>query len=197
MALTEEQRAKLNAKAAQKANSVPHVEAEVVDDYDKPYQGEVVSMVPVINNMPKKYCPNCGNIIDADSLVCSYCGYHFGNVPNGLVQYSNGFQQVPQSTPVSYINIVNQQAPVQPKTSGLAVASLVCSLVGLFFIPWILSVLGIIFGGVGLAQCNNNPEMTKGKGCAIAGLVIGIIEIVWEIYALLFVASAVRSIFGL
>ena len=39
MALTEEQRAKLNAKAAMKA--AQRAEAEVVNDYNEPYEGEV------------------------------------------------------------------------------------------------------------------------------------------------------------
>ena len=199
MALTEEQRAKLNAKAALKSSTVQHVDAKVVDADEIPYQGEIVSMMPVISNMPMKVCPSCGRQVDADSIVCSYCGYRFGTVqPNGMILYQNGYQQpVYPNQPVSYINIVNQQSPAQPKTSGLAVASLICSLVGLFILPWILSTLGIIFGGVGLAQCNNNPEMVKGKGCAIAGLVMGIAEILWSIYVILFVASAVRGFLGL
>ena len=36
-------------------------------------------------------------------------------------------------------------------------------------------VLAIIFGAVGLNQCNKQPGQFKGKGLAIAGLVLGII----------------------
>lgn len=61
------------------------------------------------------------------------------------------------------------------RTNGLAVASLVLGIVGIilcfFFIPWILA---IIFGAIGIKQCNDDPSYT-GKGLAIAGLVLGLV----------------------
>jgi Domain of unknown function (DUF4190) len=56
--------------------------------------------------------------------------------------------------------------------SGIAVTSLILGIVGVF-IPVILSVLAIIFGGVGIN--NANSRGASGKGMAIAGLVLGIL----------------------
>lgn len=56
--------------------------------------------------------------------------------------------------------------------SGSAVASLILGIVGIF-IPVILSILAVIFGGVGIS--NANSRGTSGKGMAIAGLVLGIL----------------------
>ena len=56
--------------------------------------------------------------------------------------------------------------------SGSAVTSLILGVVGVF-IPVILSVLAIIFGGVGIN--NANSRGASGKGMAIAGLVLGIL----------------------
>jgi hypothetical protein len=70
------------------------------------------------------------------------------------------------------------QQPVR-RTSGMAVAALVCGICGLV-LPWIgflLSVLAIIFGGVGMAQTSRDPSL-GGRGMAIGGLVCGIVAIV-------------------
>lgn len=55
-------------------------------------------------------------------------------------------------------------------------ASLVLGIVGILlcvlFIPW---VLAIIFGSIGIRQCNADPTYS-GKGMAVAGLVLGLIS---------------------
>ena len=72
------------------------------------------------------------------------------------------------------------------RTSGMAVAALVCGICGLLFgwligLGFLLQLLGIIFGGVGISQTGKDPN-TGGKGMAIAGLVMGIIGMVlWVI----------------
>ena len=69
------------------------------------------------------------------------------------------------------------------RTSGLAIAALVCGICGLV-IPWlgfVLSVLAIIFGGVAISQTGRDPRL-GGRGMAVAGLVCGIAAIViWVI----------------
>ena len=75
------------------------------------------------------------------------------------------------------------EQPVK-KTSGLAVAALICGICGLVFgwlgIGFLLSVLGIVFGGIGMSQVGKDPNL-GGKGMAIAGLVCGIIGLVFWI----------------
>ncbi len=51
-----------------------------------------------------------------------------------------------------------------PPTNGLAVASLICSVLG-------FSLLGVIFGHVALGQIRSKGE--AGHGLAVAGLIIG------------------------
>ena len=53
--------------------------------------------------------------------------------------------------------------------SGLAIASLICSL--LFFIP-IAPVIAVVLGIIALAQINKDPKL-GGKAMAIAGIIIG------------------------
>jgi Domain of unknown function (DUF4190) len=68
------------------------------------------------------------------------------------------------------------QMAVKRGNSGMAIASLVCSLVGVIPCFWgfqILGLLGTIFGFVGLKQTKSGER--GGRGLAIAGVVIGII----------------------
>ena len=72
-------------------------------------------------------------------------------------------------------------APIAGKrgNSGMAIASLVCSLVGVIPCFWgfqIMGLLGTIFGFVGLKQTRSGAR--GGRGLAIAGVVIGIVLLV-------------------
>ena len=48
-----------------------------------------------------------------------------------------------------------------------------------FWFLIILQVLAIIFGGVALMQLKRPDNVQTGRGMAIAGLVLGIISLVW------------------
>jgi Na+/proline symporter len=66
-------------------------------------------------------------------------------------------------------------APEQQGASGLAIASLVLSLVGVIPCFWVLQVpglLGMIFGFIGLGQTKDGR---RGRGMAIAGIVVGVL----------------------
>ena len=58
--------------------------------------------------------------------------------------------------------------PVQQRTNGLAIASLIMGILG-------ISVLAVIFGHIALSQIRQRGE--AGRGLAIAGTVIGWVEI--------------------
>ena len=69
------------------------------------------------------------------------------------------------------------QPPAPPQGNGIAVAGLVLGIIGLVFcwVPffgWLLDVLGVIFGAIGVGKAN---RVGRGKGVAIAGLACGAI----------------------
>ena len=66
----------------------------------------------------------------------------------------------------------------EPKTNGMALTGFICSLVGLFLFPFPFPFLAIIFSAIGLEKIKEDPTKWKGKKMAIAGLIIGIVEIV-------------------
>jgi hypothetical protein len=58
--------------------------------------------------------------------------------------------------------------------NGMAVASLLCGLVGLLLFGIILGPLAIIFGAIAIGAANKNGG---GKGMAIAGLLLGCVDL--------------------
>lgn len=87
--------------------------------------------------------------------------------PGAPVPPPPGFQMYPGA---------GAQTPVKRGNSGMAVASLVCSLVGVipcFWFVQIMGLLGTIFGFVGLKQTKDGSR--GGRGLAVAGTIIGIV----------------------
>ncbi len=74
------------------------------------------------------------------------------------------------------VNPVAQPLP-SAKTSGLAIASLVLGISGIFTCG-LTAIIGLILGIVGLCAINKRAEQLKGKGLAIAGIVTSAFGIV-------------------
>lgn len=73
------------------------------------------------------------------------------------------------------------------RTNGLAIASLVCGILGLC--TGIVSIVAVIFGHISLGQIKRSGNMEQGRGMAIAGLILGYIGIAgWLAYIIFFVA---------
>ncbi len=71
-------------------------------------------------------------------------------------------------------------APPSGGTSGLAVASLVLGIVSFFCLGFlfVVPILAIVFGHVALGRIADSGGTLRGRGLAIAGLVLGWIFIV-------------------
>ncbi len=70
------------------------------------------------------------------------------------------------------------------KTNGMAIAGFVCSLVGLFLFGLVLGILGIIFSAIGLGKISKDSSRWKGKGMAVAALIVGVVDVVVAIVLL-------------
>jgi hypothetical protein len=95
------------------------------------------------------------------------------------------YQQQPGYGPPGYGAPMQQQG-----ANGMAIASLVCSLVGLLIAGFILGPLAIIFGALGIGKANKMGG--KGKGMAIAGLIIGCVDVLLIIVILAMFSGARR-----
>lgn len=103
-----------------------------------------------------------------------------GQNPYGQNPYGrNSYGQYPGGNTQGYGN----QPPLQQKTNTFAIVALVQGILSvflnsvLFFIP---SVMAIVFGCISLSQLKQNPDQ-KGKGMAVAGLVLGIVFLILTI----------------
>lgn len=105
--------------------------------------------------------------------------------------------QVPVAQPMTYARPVATsapavgawapaygQVPIQQKTDGFAIAALITGILGVLG-----GILGIIFGAVSLNRIGKNPNL-KGRGMAIAGLVLGIAYLVIVIFVVLYYPDA-------
>jgi hypothetical protein len=63
-----------------------------------------------------------------------------------------------------------------PRTSGLAIASLVCSLAGMFTLGF-GGIPGIILGAIALKRVRIAQGALQGRGLALAGIIIGSIMV--------------------
>jgi competence protein ComGC len=71
--------------------------------------------------------------------------------------------------------------PSQPKTSGLAIWSLVLGILGLMCFSIFTAIPGVICGHKALNRIKNSFGAVSGNGLAIGGLITGYLAIVWAI----------------
>ena len=176
------------------------------------------------------FCPNCGNhILDANASFCLNCGAQLNSFTQGNDQSSaqQDFQQnsqqgsqqnsqqdsqqnSQQDSQQSWYNQFNYTPPQQDCTpcapsanyNGLSIAgfSLSCAAILFNFFFGLPGIVGLILSIIGLRQCNARGD--KGRGLAIAGIVIGavltllvILLIVIAIIAMDYVSDFFRSFY--
>lgn len=106
-----------------------------------------------------KYCPNCGAEVQNDTNTCLACGKELKTV-----------------------TIDNQT------NNAMAITGFILALVSLFLNFWgIVGILATVFSAIGLSQTKKLNG--KGKGMAIAGLIIGIFSILYGLYTIVALVS--------
>ena len=65
-----------------------------------------------------------------------------------------------------------------PRYDPLAIASLVCGIVGLLFFGVILGTVALVLGSKARARISAQSERLKGSGMALAGMILGGIDLV-------------------
>jgi hypothetical protein len=112
--------------------------------------------VDQLNEDGTKTCPECAEHVQSAALVCRFCGYRFDGAA---------------------------VAPEETNTSGVAVASFIASLIGL----WIAAIpLGIH----ARRQIDQSGGRKTGRGFATAGIVLGIIGLIASVIVIGVLVSA-------
>ena len=131
------------------------------------------------------YCPNCGTASSEGDIYCRTCGSRLNNEQTEATA-KPPHSPTPMSSPPVSVYIQGTPSARPQRTSGLSVASFVLSLVG-------LSLLAIIFGLVVMGQTQKDPNLS-GRGLAVAGFVIGLIEFLIEVFIFIFILGVAHSI---
>ena len=85
-------------------------------------------------------------------------------------QFQPGQQQYQAGGAPQYPGYPPQYVPGMNPTNPLAIASMIVSIVG-------FGLIGVILGHIALSQINRSNGFERGRGFAIAGLIIGYAEI--------------------
>lgn len=85
--------------------------------------------------------------------------------------------------------------PAQQKTSGKAITALVLGIVSLCipYIGLVTGIIAIIFGVLAMKEVDRDPHRVKGKGMAIAGLVLGAVALLLYLIVILFFGAILMS----
>ncbi len=140
-----------------------------------------------------KRCPYCAEAIQDDAVVCPHCRMNLAvNV------YTT--QQAPP--PPMY----QQPAPgqpglpgdayptAQPETSGKATGSLIAGVAAYVIAPFIGAIVAIVLGHLGLSEIKKSAGRLKGDGLAIAGLVLGYIQVAGLPFIMIIAAIAIPNL---
>ena len=89
-------------------------------------------------------------------------------------------------SPAGYGYSAGYGYPPTQKTNGLAVASLVCSLLWMFGLG---SLLAVVFGSISLSQIKRSNHQQRGRGLAIAGVIVGVLGLLGMVVIIVTVAA--------
>jgi len=130
-------------------------------------------------------CEHCGQSLEAEAdmagehMPCPSCERLIA-IPKSVHP-----EVPPPVLPVT--SPVCAQQPVLPKTSGMAIASMVIGILGIAG-GWmccgiILPIVAIILGHISFSQIQRRPSELTGKGLAIAGFTLGYVGLLFGLIA--------------
>jgi hypothetical protein len=102
-------------------------------------------------------------------------------------------QGPPPLTPPPALSGPVLAGPGPAPTSGMAIAGLSCSILGLFCCGPIFSTLGLIFSVLALSQINQFPAKYSGRGVAVAGIALALVG--YALFAVLLFTGVLRRAF--
>lgn len=142
------------------------------------------------------FCPMCGAPNEEEAIFCGNCGAAL--TPEALEEPAEEvaaeaadeaasdevvteFEELDLSDFDDVEEFAVEAPPPPPPppsppslpTSGLAIASLVMGIGGLFLLPLLGSILAVIFGYMARRDIRQRPDEISGDGLAMAGIVTG------------------------
>lgn len=116
------------------------------------------------------FCPGCGNTLAENDTFCASCG-----------RSASATAATPPMDPAAAFGLL-------PETSGKAIFSMVCGVLG-FFPP--AAMVAVIFGHLSLSEIRRSGGKLAGRGLAITGLVLGYAGTVFLVGLIVYFAASV------
>ena len=144
-----------------------------------------------------KKCPYCAEAIQDDAQTCPLCKMNLAaNV------YATQRPAAPPPPAPVYANPVAPQpglgghsyATAPAETSGKATASLISGIAAYVIAPFIGAIAAVVLGHLGLSEIKKSAGRLKGDGLAIAGLVLGYLQIAGLPVILIIAAIAIPNL---
>ncbi len=130
------------------------------------------------------YCKNCGTEVEEGGKFCPNCGTSIDllSQPSMIIdQMDHPKNPSPYNDPErSY-----QATSTKGSMNGLAIGGFVASLIGIIVAAAIAGTVGLVLSLIGYKQVKERNQ--SGKGLALAGIIIGAVDIVfgiWYIWAM-------------
>ena len=118
------------------------------------------------------FCKNCGKELNENTNFCPYCGEKVYN-DEAYVKVNLGYD-----------------SPKSNKICVKALVGFIVSLAGILLAALPCGIVGIIFSIMGKKEAE--AKGLKGRGFAIAGIVVGIIDIAFGILAIIAAIAAIE-----
>jgi hypothetical protein len=149
------------------------------------------------------YCPNCEAENASDNVLCGLCGHQLQAVPLDEIAEALGLEATTTSPNLS-AGDRNEPAAARPSrsvfdpsatlprhgsTCGYATASFVCGLSGAFCGGLPLGILAVVFGEIAKNEIARRPNL-GGEKMALAGRVLGVVDIIFGVFLLIYWATA-------
>jgi hypothetical protein len=119
-----------------------------------------------------KTCPYCAETIHDDAPFCQFCGTSLGPT-------------LATAPPLSGLT------PAQGHTSGKAIASLIC---GIFFFVLPAAIVAIVLGHLSYSEIGKSLGRIRGRGLALAGLILGYLGVAFIPFILIIAAIAIPNL---
>jgi hypothetical protein len=103
-------------------------------------------------------------------------------------------QAVAPPLPANPPQLPTAPPPLAPETSGLAIASVICGVLSITILPCFSAIPAVICGHLARSKIDARPDLFRGQGMALAGLIMGYIGLAL-IFIIPFLAGVTLPVF--
>lgn len=90
-------------------------------------------------------------------------------------EFAGLFKEVPPAAAPPAFSPTTVPSSTPPPANGLAVAGLICGVLGLFCCGPLFSTAALVLSVMALSQINQNPTRYSGKNLALAGIALAVV----------------------